>query len=126
MVDSGHRRRPAPGALAGAGAFASTALEDAAWLSLARASAAHTPAQEHAGLVAGRAAAHPTSPDAIVLATHLFTRPAPAAWYDLEVRGHARALLDATAALPAADRPEATEQLRRALVNSGDIDAARA
>ncbi|MES9520808.1 hypothetical protein [Streptomyces capoamus] len=89
-------------------------------------SAEHTPAQQHADLVAERAAAHPTSPDAIVLATHLLTRPAPAAWYDSGVRDHARALLDATAALPAADRPEGTEQLRRALVNSGDIDAARA
>ncbi|WP_329020286.1 hypothetical protein [Streptomyces sp. NBC_01601] len=114
-----------PGALAGAGAFADVALPDEVWLPLARASAEHTPAQEDADRVAERAAAHPASADAIVLAAHLLTRPAPAAWYDFEVRRHARALLQA-AARTGHEHPDAVEELRRALVNAGEVDAAHA
>ncbi|MFJ3182343.1 hypothetical protein ACIPJN_28680 [Streptomyces sp. NPDC086796] len=115
-----------PGALAGAGAFADVALTDAVWLPLARASAEHTPAQEAAGDVAERAAAHPRESDALLLAARLLTRPAPDPWYDAEVRTHARALLLAAAALPAPDRPAGTEQLRLALVEAGEVDLARA
>lgn len=115
-----------PGALAGAGALADVALPDEVWLPLARASAEHTPAQDGADRVAERAATHPASADAVALAAHLLTRPAPAAWYDVEVRRHARALLQAAAALPGHEHPDAVEELRQALINAGEVDAAHA
>ncbi|WP_247701350.1 hypothetical protein [Streptomyces sp. RM72] len=113
-----------PGALAGAGDFAA-ALPDEVWLPLARRSAAHSPAQSDAGKVAERAAAHPRESDALLLATHLLTRPAPDPAYDTDVRRHARALLQAAAALPETERPAETEQLRRALVEAGEVDLAQ-
>ncbi|MET9615385.1 hypothetical protein [Kitasatospora indigofera] len=112
-----------PGALAGAGHFA-TALPDEVWLPLARRSAEHTPALDNADKVAERAAGHPRNPDALLLAAHLLTRPAPAPEYDAEVRRHARALLQAAAALPEAEHPAQEEQLRRALVETGEVDLA--
>ncbi|WP_405429650.1 hypothetical protein [Streptomyces anulatus] len=113
-----------PGALAGAGGFA-TALTDEVWLPLARRSAAHTPAQEDAGQIAERATAHPKNLDALRLAAHLLTGPAPRGGQDPDVRRHARALLQAAQALPAPEHPEAIEQLRRALVEAGEVDLAR-
>ncbi|MEO3978966.1 hypothetical protein [Streptomyces sp. CAU 1734] len=116
-----------PGALAGAGGFAHCALPDGVWLPLARRSAAHTPAQKDAGRVAERAAAHPGSADAVHLAAHLLTRLAPEGAYgDGDVRRHARALLRAAEALPAPARPAGTAQLRRALIEAGEVDLARA
>ncbi|MGC5400718.1 hypothetical protein ACPXCP_33855 [Streptomyces sp. DT20] len=112
------------GALAGAGAFADAAVDEPVWLELTRSSAEHSPALNHADLVAERAAAHPGSQDALLLAELLVTH-APGTWPDTAVRGHARTLLDATAALPAAERPPAWQGLRRTLVNTGDVAAAR-
>ncbi|MEV7156951.1 hypothetical protein AB0N77_20360 [Streptomyces misionensis] len=112
------------GALAGAGAFADAAVDEPVWLELTRSSAEHSPALSHAELVAERAAAHPGSQDALLLAELLVTH-APGTWTDTAVRGHARTLLDATAALHAAERPAAWQGLRRALVNAGDVAAAR-
>ncbi|MFC8863261.1 hypothetical protein BCL80_11547 [Streptomyces avidinii] len=114
-----------PGALAAAGDFADTALDDTVWLPLARRSAAHTPAQTRAGDIAERAAAHPRDNDALLLAAHLLTRSALAPWHDIEVRAHARTLLLAADAQPAPEHPAATEQLRRALVEAGEVDLAR-
>lgn len=114
-----------PGALAGAGDFAAS-LPNEVWLPLARRSAAHTPAQTDAGRIAERAAAHPREPDALLLAVHLLTRPAPEGAHDSEVRHHARALLQAAEALPAPDRPAEAAQLRRALVEAGEVDLAHA
>jgi hypothetical protein len=113
------------GALAGAGHFSRLALPDEVWLSLARRSAEHTPAQENADAVAERAAAHPRHPDALLLAAHLLTRPAPGPSYDAGVLQHARTLFEAATNLPAPERPAATEQLRRALVEAGEVDIAR-
>ncbi|MEU6071061.1 hypothetical protein ABZ864_43120 [Streptomyces sp. NPDC047082] len=113
------------GALAGAGHFSHLSLADEVWLPLARRSAEHTPAQENADAVAERAAAHPHHPDALLLAAHLLTRPAPEPSYDAEVRRHARTLLEATTALPAGERPAETEQLRLALVEAGEVDTAQ-
>ncbi|WP_274036751.1 hypothetical protein [Streptomyces sp. MMBL 11-1] len=112
------------GALAGTGAFAETAVDEPVWLELTRTSAEHSPALSHADLVAERAAAHPGSQDALLLAELLVTH-APGTWTDTAVRGHARTLLDATTALPAPERPPAWQGLRRALVNAGDVAAAR-
>ncbi|MDT9681000.1 hypothetical protein RND61_02705 [Streptomyces sp. TRM76323] len=47
------------------------ALDDEAWLPLARHNAAHLPAQTRAGDIAARATAHPHSPDALLLLTRL-------------------------------------------------------
>ncbi|MFC8704902.1 hypothetical protein ACFUIV_22325 [Streptomyces anulatus] len=112
------------GALAGVGAFADAAVDEPVWLELTRSSAEHSPALSHADLVAERAAAHPGSQDALLLAELLVTH-APGTWTDTAVRGHARTLLDATAAMPAPERPPAWQGLRRALVNAGDVAAAR-
>ncbi|WP_331755572.1 hypothetical protein [Streptomyces sp. NBC_01643] len=45
--------------------------------------------------------------------------------YDAEVRRYARALLRAAVALPGAERPAQTGQLRRALAEVGEVDLAR-
>lgn len=116
--------RPAPsGALAGAGAFADTGLDEDLWLSLTRASAEHTPTLMDADLVAERAARHPDSEDALLLTAQLITH-LTGAGQDAAGRRHARTLLDAAAARPADEHPAALRALREALVNSGDIDAA--
>ncbi|MEU9737427.1 hypothetical protein [Streptomyces sp. NPDC048002] len=111
------------GALAGTGAFADAAIEETAWLELTRASAEHSPALTDADLVAERAAAHPDRADALLLAAALVTQ-APGTWREAAVRRHARALLDATTALPQGERPCGVQELRTALVNAGDVDAA--
>ncbi|MFF7946623.1 hypothetical protein [Streptomyces griseorubiginosus] len=113
------------GALAGAGHLAKLAVADEVWLRLARRSAEHTPALIDAGDVAERAAGHPRSPDALLLAAHLLIPTEPGPGYDTEVRRHAWALLEAAVALPSAERPAETEQLRRALIDAGEIQAAR-
>ncbi|MFB6931256.1 hypothetical protein [Streptomyces chartreusis] len=64
-----------PGALAGAGDFAATGLDDDLWLSLMRVSAEHTPTLTDADLVAERAARHPNSEEALLLAAQLVTHP---------------------------------------------------
>jgi hypothetical protein len=112
------------GALAGAGAFADAAVDEAVWLELMRASAEHTPVLTDADLVAERATAHPGREDALLLAAQLVTHPT-GTWRDDAVRRHARALLDASAAGPGAEHPDALQELRTALVNAGDVDAAR-
>lgn len=56
---------------------------------------------------------------------HLLTVPAPDPWYGDEIRMLARILLLTAEALPAPDRPAAIEQLRRALVEAGEVDLAR-
>ncbi|MEV0598485.1 hypothetical protein AB0I82_04155 [Streptomyces sp. NPDC050315] len=114
-----------PGALAGAGAFANTALEDAVWASLTLASAEHTPDLVSISAVAERAAGHPGSPEALLLTAALVGRSG-SAWTGAQIRQHARTLLQAAAALPEGERPTETEVLRRALVNAGDIDAIEA
>ncbi|MFJ9380179.1 hypothetical protein [Streptomyces sp. NPDC101455] len=112
------------GALAGAGAFADAAVEETVWLELMRASAEHTQALADADLVAERAAAQPGRADALLLAALLVTH-APGTWRETAVRRHARALLDAATALPRTAHPSALEELRTALVNTGDVAAAR-
>ncbi len=113
------------GALAAAGDFADTALDDTVWLPLARRSAAHTPAQIRPGDIAERAAAHPHDSDALLLTAHLLTRSALAPWHDIEVRAHARPLLLTADAQPTPEHLAETEQLRLALVEAGEVDLAR-
>lgn len=66
------------------------------------------------------------SPDTLLLGADLLIRPAFEDAYDLDVRRHARALLHAVEALPAPDRPAEVAQLRRALVEAGEVDLAQA
>ncbi|WP_192583628.1 hypothetical protein [Streptomyces albicerus] len=113
-----------PGALTGAGDFADTSLDEDLWLSLMRASAQHTPALTDADLVAERTARHPDSEEALLLAEQLVTHSAGAG-HDTALLQHARALLDTAAARPTDEHPAALRALREALVNRGDIDAAR-
>ncbi|MEU1352123.1 hypothetical protein [Streptomyces sp. NPDC005795] len=112
-----------PGALAGAGYFADLALDDPTWLPLARTAAEHTPPHAPA-TAAWRASIHPTDPDALQLATHLVARPA-ARWSTRDVLPSARALLQAAQVVPHHPHAEAVAQLREALVNAGEVDAAR-
>ncbi|MFF7764144.1 hypothetical protein [Streptomyces griseorubiginosus] len=114
------------GALEGTGAFADAAIDDVLWLELARASAEQSTASAlvDADLVAERAAGHPGSSDALLLAALLVSHPG-GMWRHDAVRRHARALLDAAAPLVEGERLAALEKLRTALVNSGDVDAAR-
>lgn len=113
-----------PGALAGAGLFARTDLADDVWLPLARASAEHTPALVDASGVAERAAAYPEAPDALHLAAQLISNPQHP-WEDEAVLAHAHTLLRAAAPGTTGEHRDAVEELRRALVEAGEIDAAR-
>ncbi|MEU1168227.1 hypothetical protein ABZ372_51860 [Streptomyces sp. NPDC005921] len=73
---------------------------------------------------AERAAGHPGSEDALLPPAQLVTHLAGTR-RDAVVRRYARALLKAAAAQPADEHPDALRVLRQALVNAGDIDAAR-
>ncbi|MFF9436341.1 hypothetical protein ACF1BP_21665 [Streptomyces sp. NPDC014735] len=98
-----------PGVLAGAGYFADLALDDAVWLPLARASAEHTPPHTPA-VAAWRAAAYPGDRDALLLTTRLVASPA-GLWGTRALTGH--------------PHTDAVMRLREALINAGEIDAAR-
>ncbi|MGW1290196.1 hypothetical protein ACWD4N_42990, partial [Streptomyces sp. NPDC002586] len=114
-----------PGALAGAGAFARRAVDDAVWLPLTLASAEHTPALTDAATVAERAAGHSDSRDALLLTARLVACPTQV-WAQEAVLRHARTLLQAAAARPSHEHPHAVEELRQALINAGEVDAAQA
>lgn len=49
----------------------------------------------------------------------------PGTWQETAVRRHARALLDAATALPLTEHPRGVGELRTALVNAGNLGAAR-
>ncbi|MER6126623.1 hypothetical protein ABT173_29210 [Streptomyces sp. NPDC001795] len=76
------------------------------------------------GACAAPVAGHPDSAEALRLAALLVAHPA-AVWYDEQVRRQARALLDAATAAPGHEHRDALRELRTALINAGDIDAAR-
>jgi hypothetical protein len=110
-----------PGALAGAGYFAGLPFADAVWLPLARASAEHTPPASPA-TAAWRAAAYPGDRDALLLTTRLLTHPA-ARWRTQDVLPPARTLFHAAKATTAHPDREPVASLRRALIETGDLDA---
>ncbi|MFC8350802.1 hypothetical protein [Streptomyces sp. NPDC057280] len=114
------------GALAGAGAFARTDIDDTIWLELTLASARHTPALDDPDHVAERAANHPHNPTAALITALLLTHPSTDPWRDAAVRDHARLLLTRASQLPSAQRPDhALRELRDALITAGDLDAHR-
>ncbi|MET7489813.1 hypothetical protein [Streptomyces sp. NPDC005538] len=112
------------GALAGAGTFALTGIDDVTWLDLTLASARHTPALRDTDHIAERTAHYSNKPEAAQLAALLIARPSADPWRDATVREHARSLLAAIgqhSTNPQLDY--ATQELRDALIIAGDIDA---
>ncbi|MER0476761.1 hypothetical protein ABR737_00010 [Streptomyces sp. Edi2] len=112
-----------PGALAGAGYFADLALDDLTWLPLARAAAEHAAPHDPA-TAAWRACAHPTDRDALLLTAALVAQPA-GLWEARDVLRPARALLQAAQAVPDHPHTDAVTRLREALIDAGEVDAAR-
>jgi hypothetical protein len=116
-----------PGALAGVGAFATVALPDDTWLALTLDTTGHTAALDNPDHIAQRCARHPASPAALRLMAHLVAQRA-APWPDHTVRAQARQLLEQADSQPqpaGEEHAQALEELRAALVNAGDIAAAR-
>ncbi|MFI9772842.1 hypothetical protein ACIHJG_39295 [Streptomyces sp. NPDC052415] len=112
------------GALAGAGTFALTDIDEATWLDLTLASIRHTPALRNTDHIAERAAHHPGRREAAHLAALLVAHPSTDPWRDATVREHARSLLAAIGQLPPDPELEGpTRELRDALITAGDIDA---
>jgi hypothetical protein len=109
------------GSLTGAGTFAyATALDDATWLELTALTISSSPLLEAPMKVAERASHHPDSDHALAITAALLHHPNPNPWEIDRVRQHARRLLtDSKDRAPDPDR----QTLRRALVESGDIDA---
>ncbi|MEY9940475.1 hypothetical protein [Streptacidiphilus sp. MAP5-3] len=105
-------------ALAGAGEFAySTGLDDETWLTLTRRTAEQELGLNPAHAVAQRAAGHPDSPDALIIAARLLGAPLEP-FHKMEVRRQADALLRA-----AKDSPQ-WRALQSALVDAGEVQAA--
>lgn len=112
------------GALAGAGTFALTGIDDTTWLDLTLASARHTPALRDTDHIAERTAHHSSKPEAAQLAALLIAHPSADPWRDVTVREHARSLLAAIGQNSTSLQLEdATQELREALIIAGDIDA---
>ncbi|MGW3990915.1 hypothetical protein [Streptomyces sp. NPDC004830] len=112
------------GALAGAGTFVLTGIDDTLWLDLTLASARHTAALRDTDHIAERSAHHPDKPAAAQLTALLVAHPSTNPWRDATVRQHARSLLAAIGQRPPTPQlAEPTQQLRNALITAGDIDA---
>ncbi|MGW7244507.1 hypothetical protein [Streptomyces sp. NPDC054804] len=112
------------GALAGAGTFALTSIDDTLWLDLTLASARHTPALRDTDHIAERSTHHPDKPAAAQLTALLVAHPSTDPWRDATVRQHARTLLAAIGQRPPDPQlAQPTQELRNALITAGDIDA---
>ncbi|MEU0815203.1 hypothetical protein [Streptomyces mirabilis] len=107
--------------LTGAGTFAyATALDDTTWLELTALTTQNTSVSEASMKIAERASRHPHSSQALAITAALLHHLDPRNWEIDRVRHHARQLLiDSKDRAPDHDR----QALRRALVESGDIDA---
>ncbi|MGW2447950.1 hypothetical protein [Streptomyces sp. NPDC001675] len=112
------------GALAGAGTFVLTSIDDTLYLDLTLASARHTPALRDTDHIAERSTHHPDKPAAAQLTALLVAHPSTDPWRDATVRQHARTLLAAIGQRPPNPQlAQPTQQLRDALITAGDIDA---
>ncbi|MFD7451760.1 hypothetical protein [Kitasatospora sp. NPDC059827] len=113
-----------PGALAGAGAFATTTVvPDDTWLTLTLGTTRRTPILTDPDHIAERCAHHPNHRGALRLMAHLLAHPGTP-WQDHTVRLQARRLLAAAEALPPGNgQGNLVDALRAALINAGDLDA---
>ncbi|GHH27173.1 hypothetical protein [Streptomyces lanatus] len=109
-----------PAALTGAGRFAyADRLDDAAWLELTARTVARQPEVEAPYAVAERAARHPDSADALLIAAAVLGAQVDV-FHRQEIQGHAARLF----AQSTAEGTAGHEQLRIALINAGAIEAA--
>ncbi|MFF0018734.1 hypothetical protein [Streptomyces sp. NPDC005374] len=109
-----------PAALTGAGRFAyADRLDDAAWLELTARTVARQPDLEVPYAIAERAARHPGSADALLIAAAMLGAPVDS-FHRQEIQGHAARLFAQSAVQGTAEH----EQLRIALINAGAIEAA--
>jgi len=109
-----------PAALTGAGRFAyADRLDDAVWLELTARTVAQQPAVEAPYAVAERAARHPDSADALLIAAAMLGAQVDV-FHRQEIQGHAALLFAQSTAEGTAEH----EQLRIALINAGAIEAA--
>lgn len=109
-----------PAALTGAGRFAyADRLDDAAWLELTARTVARQPDLEAPYAVAERAARHPHSADALLIAAAVLGVQVDP-FHRREIQGHAARLFAQSTAEGTAEH----EQLRIALINAGAIEAA--
>ncbi|RSM99054.1 hypothetical protein [Streptomyces sp. WAC 01420] len=109
-----------PAALTGAGRFAyADRLDDAVWLELTARTVARQPEVEAPYAVAERAARHPESADALLIAAAMLGAQVDV-FHRQEIQGHAALLF----AQSTAEGTAGHEQLRIALINAGAIEAA--
>ncbi|MGA5444311.1 hypothetical protein ACPCKW_33105 [Streptomyces griseoincarnatus] len=109
-----------PVALTGAGRFAyADRLDDAVWLELTARTVARQPEVEAPYAVAERAARHPDSADALLIAAAMLGAQVDV-FHRQEIQGHAALLFAQSTAEGTAEH----EQLRIALINAGAIEAA--
>ncbi|MEU9712583.1 hypothetical protein AB0E21_28835 [Streptomyces sp. NPDC047967] len=109
-----------PAALIGAGRFAyADRLDDAVWLELTARTVARQPEVEAPYAVAERAARHPDSADALLIAAAMLGAQVDV-FHRQEIQGHAALLFAQSTVEGAAEY----EQLRIALINAGVIEAA--
>ncbi len=109
-----------PAALTGAGRFAyADRLDDAAWLDLTARTVARQPEVEAPYAVAERAAHHPDSADALLIAAAMLAAQVDV-FHRQEIQGHAARLFAQNTTEGTAEH----EQLRIALINAGAIEAA--
>ncbi|MGA6172577.1 hypothetical protein ACPEIF_20305 [Streptomyces sp. NPDC012600] len=109
-----------PAALTGAGRFAyADRLDDAIWLDLTARTVTSQPKPEVPYAVAERAARHPDSADALLIAAVMLGAQVDV-FHRQEIQGHAARLF----AQSIAEGTAGYEQLRIALINAGAIEAA--
>ncbi|WP_461086578.1 hypothetical protein [Streptomyces deserti] len=109
-----------PAALSGAGRFAyADHLDDAAWLELTARTVARQPDLEAPDAIAERAARHPDSADALLIAAAMLGVDVDSFHWQ-EIQRHAARLFAQSTAQGTAEH----EQLRTALINAGAIEAA--
>ncbi|MGI5262269.1 hypothetical protein [Streptomyces angustmyceticus] len=109
-----------PAALTGAGRFAyADRLDDAAWLDLTARTVTRQPEVEAPYAVAERAARHPDSANALLIAAAMLGAQVDV-FHRQEIQGHAARLFAQSTAEGMAEH----EQLRIALINAGAIEAA--
>ncbi|WP_331740798.1 hypothetical protein [Streptomyces sp. NBC_01006] len=112
-----------PGALAGAGAFAATDIDDNIWLNLTLTSLERTPVLGDPDDIAQRVAELPDHEAAYAIAALLVRHPSADPWRDSTVRERARHLLSVSRGTNGTQLSAARDGLREALILAGDLSA---